>query len=148
MCPTTVMPLHVCSIGKGSWRFRVVQRQTSTSPITLDHSRLLVNVISSNNQFNCEWIHFRFHDMLLPALIMEISISGRRVNWSGHPNHATVCKFLQLQILLPDEKFDGLQKLCLTNYTRCTACLNKLLDLLFHAHIKSFWCSFFIDVEC
>ena len=44
-----------CSNGKGSWWFRVSGRQISTSPITLDHARLLVNVISSNNLFNCEW---------------------------------------------------------------------------------------------
>ena len=44
-----------CSNGKGSWRFRVSRRQTNTSPITLDHAHLLVNVTSSKNQFNCEW---------------------------------------------------------------------------------------------
>ena len=60
-----------CSNGKGSWQFRVSQRQTSTSPITLNHAHLLVNVVSSNNQFNCEW---------LPVLIIKISISGRRLN--------------------------------------------------------------------
>ena len=44
-----------CSNGKGSWQFRVSRRQTSTSPITLDHAHLLVNVVSSINRFNCEW---------------------------------------------------------------------------------------------
>ena len=30
-------------------------RQTSTSPISLDHAHLPINVVSSNNRFNCEW---------------------------------------------------------------------------------------------
>ena len=35
--------------GKGSWRFCVSRRQTSTSRFTLDHAHLLVNMVSSNN---------------------------------------------------------------------------------------------------
>ena len=44
-----------CSNGKGSWQFRASQRQTSTSPITLDHVHLFINVVPPNNRFNCEW---------------------------------------------------------------------------------------------
>ena len=53
-CPTTVVPLHDVATALRSWRFRVSRRQSSTSPITLDHAQLLVNVVSSNNRFNCE----------------------------------------------------------------------------------------------
>ena len=44
-----------CSNSKRLWRFHVLRRQTSTSPIILDHAHLLVNVASSINRFNCEW---------------------------------------------------------------------------------------------
>ena len=52
MCPTTVMPLHV-AMEKDHGDF-VSRRQNSIS-ITLDHAHHLINVVSSNNRFNCEW---------------------------------------------------------------------------------------------
>ena len=67
-------------------------------------------------------------------------------------------KFLQWQVLLLDEKFDGLQKLCLVNYTHCifaysythnynfismsgTQGNGTLINTRRHAHItlKKFW---------
>ena len=55
MCPTTVVPLHRATARDHGDFVPVSWRQTSASPITLDHAYLLVNVVSSNNQFNCEW---------------------------------------------------------------------------------------------
>ena len=56
MCPTTVVPLHVAT-ARDHGRILCVTATTSTSPITLDHAHLLVNVVSCNNRFNCDWTH-------------------------------------------------------------------------------------------
>ena len=76
------------SNSKGSWWFRVSWQQTSISPIPLDHAHLLINVVSSNNLYSTVNGH-----VLLLALIIEISISGWCVNWSGHTNHVMGRKF-------------------------------------------------------
>ena len=87
-----------CSNGKGSWRFRVSRRQTSTSPITLDHARLLVNVHGINN--HCEWTRQcqtgkrdkNKNNVLMPALIIEININkrqARKLIWPRKPCYSS-----------------------------------------------------------
>ena len=115
-----------CINGKGSQRFCVSRRQTNTSPITLDRAHLLVNVVSSNNRFiiNYEWTR-----VTSGAYNRNINKrQARKLIWLRKLCYSS--QILQQQMLLLEGKFDGSQKLCLANYTRCTVCHLSSLQFL------------------
>ena len=53
ICYTTVVPLHVAT-ARDHGDF-VCHGDNQHFSYTLDHAHLLVNVVSFNNRFNCEW---------------------------------------------------------------------------------------------
>ena len=54
MCPTTVVHLHVATAKDHGDFICHGNKPALLAPIKLGHAHLLVNVVSSNNRFNCE----------------------------------------------------------------------------------------------